>query len=218
MSDSVTINIDANEPANSTSSSSIPFRPVGRYSPDKYTPAQWVDHIRACYPINVYPKLKLVRGKNTVKKMLPAADLPAQLNPFRVDFEHPDCQDIPLVWFGVPFHRDRVFDWALRRGWGAKESPEDEKFDMLCTWRNIVIKFNERYKMHIRTLDVFGAPEGKLLLTFYSNRQMATFTTRHRDNALKVFKKMGYAEDEPMWYLDIREDSSGTDTCLRPQL
>ncbi|RPD68288.1 hypothetical protein L226DRAFT_347759 [Lentinus tigrinus ALCF2SS1-7] len=138
--------------------------------------------------------------------MLPARILPAQLHPFRVDFEHPKFEDIPLVWFGVPFERDRVFKWALRRGWGAKECPEDEEYDMLCTWRNIVIKFYERYKMHIRTRDVFGAPYGKLLLTFYSNREMATLSARHRDDALKVFKKMGYAEDEPKWYLDIRED------------
>ncbi|RPD53080.1 hypothetical protein L227DRAFT_581660 [Lentinus tigrinus ALCF2SS1-6] len=206
MSDSLALTNNAKESADPPSSSSIPFRPVGNYSPDKYTPAQWVEHIRACYPIHVHPKLKIIRGGDTVKKMLPARILPPQLHPLRVDSEHPRFEDIPLVWFGVPFERDRVFKWALRRGWGAKECPEDEEYDMLCTWRNIVIKFYERYKMHIRTRDVFGAPYGKLLLTFYSNREMATFTTRHRDDADKVFKKMGYAEDEPKWYLDIRED------------
>ena len=138
--------------------------------------------------------------------MFPARRLPSQLNPFCADCQCDNPEDLPLLWWGAVYDEDKVFGWAMRRGWAVKEHAEDDEYDMLFTWRNMVHKIYEKYGMLIRTRDVFGIPGEKLLLTFYANRDIGRFNIKHRNAAHKMFKAMGYAEDEPRWYLDYMED------------
>ena len=150
---------------------------------------------------------RLEHQGNAIKSLFPARRLPPQLNPICVDCDDP--ADLPLVWFGAVYDQDKVFDWALRRGWGVKNLPEDTKYNQWLTWPNIVKKVHEKYGMLIRTRDVFGIPGENLLLAFYANRDIGRFNVKHRNAAHRMFKSMGYAEDELKWYLDYLEDVRG---------
>ena len=67
--------------------------------------------------------------------------------------------------------------------------------------------------MLIRTRDVFGIPGENLLLAFYANRDIGRFSVKHRNAAHRMFKAMGYAEDELKWYLDYLEDVRSCLAC-----
>ena len=157
-----------------------------------------------CSPVTATLTARLEHQGNAIKSLFPARRLPPQLNPICVDCD--DLEELPLVWWGAVYDEDKVFGWAMRRGWAVKEHAEDDEYDMLFTWRNMVHKIYEKYGMLIRTRDVFGIPGEKLLLTFYANRDIGRFNVKHRNAAHKMFKAMGYAEDEQKWYLDYMED------------
>ncbi|RDX50307.1 hypothetical protein OH76DRAFT_1402766 [Lentinus brumalis] len=154
---------------------------------------------KAKYPM---PLPDFVYGGDRLRKMFPTRSLPAELNPLCVDCD--DLDDLPLVWFGVLYDQYKLFGYARRRGWAVKQRPDDEEYDMLLTFENLVYKYCEKYGLVIQTREVWGT--AKLLITLYSNRDIADYTTRHRDRARKTFKAMGYAEDEPQWYLDLDEE------------
>ena len=134
--------------------------------------------------------------------MFPARRLPSQLNPFCADCQCDDPEDLPLIWWGAVYDQDKVLDWAVRRGWGVKNRAEDKQYSSWLTWANIEKKVSKKYGMRIQTHDVFGIPGEKLLLTFYANRDIGRYNVKHRNAAHAMFKAMGYAEDEPQWYLD----------------
>ena len=70
--------------------------------------------------------------------------------------------------------------------------------------------------MLIRTRDVFGIPGENLLLAFYANRDIGRFNVKHRNAAHKMFKAMGYAEDEPKWYREYGERNPMASLPYRP--
>ncbi|KAI0693443.1 hypothetical protein C8T65DRAFT_744717 [Cerioporus squamosus] len=139
--------------------------------------------------------------------MFPSTRLPDELNPFCVDCNDHQVENLPLIWFGVPFDEDRLFAYAARCGWAVKEHPDDDEYCTLRTWRNLVLKFFDKYGMRIQARDVWGLSGGKLLLTCFANRDIGTrFTGKHCRVALKWFEAMGFAKDEPKWYLDVMEE------------
>ncbi|KAI0700016.1 hypothetical protein C8T65DRAFT_658370 [Cerioporus squamosus] len=87
-----------------------------------------------------------------IRKMFPRRYLPPELNPLCVDCGDPE--ELPLVWYGALYDQYKLFGYARRRGWAVKQRPDDEEYDMLLTWENLVYKYCEKYGMCIQTREV----------------------------------------------------------------
>ncbi|TFK85855.1 hypothetical protein K466DRAFT_587765 [Polyporus arcularius HHB13444] len=137
--------------------------------------------------------------------MFPRRSIRDQFNPVTVDLQTLD--ELPRLWYGVPYDEHKLFKYALRCGqYGKKSHPDDPGPHPLSTWGNFLQTYKKTYGMGIGLREVWGCDTHWPLFAFLSNRDMAVLDTRHHGWALTRITAMGFDVDkDAKWWVDRDE-------------
>ncbi|KAI1787563.1 hypothetical protein LXA43DRAFT_951054 [Ganoderma leucocontextum] len=150
------------------------------------------------------PMKEFVWGGGLIRKTLPRRVIPRWLDPLYVDVDDPT--KLPLCWFGVPFLRKLVYNYAESIGLASYYTREvlcskPGDLDTFQTWANLEVWFQKESGLKLDLNLVWGEPTP--ILTFWSNHEILHIAKEQWGLVCDLLDDIGYGEEyELMWYLD----------------
>ena len=133
--------------------------------------------------------------------LFPDTHLPPFLNPMFADIKSP--HELPLCWFGIPFSRHGMVQYAKNVGLDKPytNGPWKGHADPGETWCNVCDEFRETTGIELDLKDVLRCKG--LLLSFFSNWEVKSVTKKQLDACMWLIQEMGYDDGaRPWWFLD----------------
>ncbi|KAM5542145.1 hypothetical protein V8D89_004018 [Ganoderma adspersum] len=133
--------------------------------------------------------------------LFPNTHLPPFLNPMFADVKSP--HELPLCWFGIPFSRHGMVQYAKNVGLDKPytNGPWKGHADPGETWCNVCDEFRETTGIELDLKDVLRCKG--LLLSFFSNWEVKSVTKKQLDACMWLIQEMGYDDGaRPLWFLD----------------